>query len=95
MVVLGTYREQDKVPTENVPLGPSSNVLRAFSEHQWDNLEPKPLRYLMGTSPNVLKTSPVCWESPMKIGEDPQYLEGTNMFPVDIEIGRLHTVTTT
>jgi hypothetical protein len=79
--ILGTYREQDNVPTEDVPLGPTSKVLRAFSERQWDNLESKTLRYLMGTSPNVLKTSPVCWESPMKIGEGSSILSRNQNVP--------------
>lgn len=46
------YRELDKGPPENI---------RTFSEHQWHNVAPKPLKELMGTLPNVLRTSPVCW----------------------------------
>ena len=55
------YRELDKGHLENIPFGPSHNVLRTFSESPWDNIESKPSRDLMGKSPNVLRTSPVFW----------------------------------
>lgn len=59
--VLGTYRELDKDPFHNVSLEPLCNVLKTFSECQRDNVVPKPLRYLVETLPNGLRTSPVCW----------------------------------
>lgn len=61
--ILGTYRELAKGPPESVPLGLSRNI-RMFSERQWDNVSPKLLRDLIGT-PNVLRTSPVCWALPL------------------------------
>jgi hypothetical protein len=40
--ILGMYREQDKGPLENVPLGQSPSLLRMFSEIQWDNVAQNP-----------------------------------------------------
>lgn len=56
----GSNRELENGPSEHGPFGPSRNVLRMCSERQWDNVMPNPLRDLMGTSPYVLRTSPVC-----------------------------------
>lgn len=61
--VLGTNKELDKGPQREHSLGTITQRSKNILKSQRDKVGPIPLRDLMATSTNVIRTSTVCWVS--------------------------------